>query len=217
MKQVLQNLKTGESMVSEVPSPKLKTGQIKIKTNVSLISAGTEGMLVGFGKSNYIDKARQQPEKVSQVLNKIKTDGLKATVDTVMTRLDEPQPLGYSNVGVVVEVGDGVSGFDVGDRVVSNGRHAEIVVVGHHLCAKIPDNVSDETASFTVLSSIALQGVRLANPSLGESVVVYGLGLIGLLTVQILKANGCRVLGIDVNEERVGLARSFGIEAINVG
>ncbi|MBD63299.1 MAG: dehydrogenase [Gammaproteobacteria bacterium] len=217
MKQILQNLKTGETLLVEVPSPSAKAGYLKIKTNLSLISAGTEGMLVGFGKSGYLDKARQQPEKVAQVINKISTDGLKATVDTVMTRLDEPQPLGYSNVGVVIEVGDGVDGYSVGDRVVSNGRHAEIVNVPHQLCAKIPDSVSDEMAAFTVVSSIGLQGVRLAQPTIGETIVVFGLGLIGLLTAQVLKANGCRVLGFDVSDERVEMARGFGIEASNIG
>jgi predicted dehydrogenase/threonine dehydrogenase-like Zn-dependent dehydrogenase len=217
MKQILQNLKTGETLLAEVPSPRVKAGHLKIKTNVSLISAGTEGMLVGFGKSGYLDKARQQPEKVAQVINKISTDGLLATVDTVMTRLDEPQPLGYSNVGVVIEVGVGVDGYSVGDRVVSNGRHAEIVNVPHHLCAKIPDSVSDEMAAFTVVSSIGLQGVRLAQPTIGETVVVFGLGLIGLLTAQVLKANGCRVLGFDVSDERVEVARGFGVEASNIG
>ncbi len=217
MKQILQNLKTGETLVAEVPSPQVKAGHVKIRTNVSLISAGTEGMLVGFGKSGYLEKARQQPEKVAQVINKVRTDGLKTTVDTVLTRLDEPQPLGYSNVGIVTEIGSGVHGYSVGDRVVSNGRHAEIVNVPHHLCAKIPDSVSDEMAAFTVVSSIGLQGVRLAQPTIGETVVVFGLGLIGLLTVQVLKANGCRVLGFDVSNERVEVARGFGVEATNIG
>ena len=216
MKQILQDLKSGETRVTEVPSPKVKAGHLRIRTNISLISAGTERMVVGFGKSNYIQKARQQPEKVSQVINKIATDGISATLDTVKARLDEPQPLGYSNVGVVTHVGEGVGGFAVGDRVVSNGRHAEIVIVPKNLCAKVPETVSDEQASFTVVSSIALQGVRLAMPTLGETVVVFGLGLIGLITVQILNANGCRVLGIDVSQERVDLAKSFGVEAFNL-
>jgi predicted dehydrogenase/threonine dehydrogenase-like Zn-dependent dehydrogenase len=217
MKQILQNLKTGETFVAEVPSPQVKAGHLKIKTNISLISAGTEGMLVEFGKSGYLDKARQQPEKVAQVINKISTDGLLTTVDTVLSRLDEPQPLGYSNVGIVTEVGIGVHGYSIGDRVVSNGRHAEIVNVPHHLCAKIPNSVSDEMAAFTVVSSIGLQGVRLAQPTIGETVVVFGLGLIGMLTAQILIANGCRVLGFDVSDERVEMARNFGVDASNIG
>ncbi len=217
MKQILQNLKSGATNVVEVPSPPVKSGHLRIKTTVSLISAGTERMLVDFGRANYIDKARQQPEKVAQVVRKIGTDGLSATVGTVMAKLDEPQALGYSNVGVVTDVGDGVSGYEVGDRVVSNGRHAEIVNVPMNLCAKIPDQVSDEMAAFTVVGSIGLQGIRLAQPTLGEAFVVYGLGLIGLLTAQMLKANGCRVLGLDVSSDRVAMARSFGIEAINLG
>ena len=216
MKQILQNLKTGETLISEVPSPQVRAGHLIIKTNISLISAGTEGMLVEFGRSNFIDKARQQPEKVAQVIDKVATDGLFSTIDTVMTRLDEPQPLGYSNVGVVIEIGAGVNGYTVGDRVVSNGRHAEIVSVPHHLCAKIPENVSDEMSSFCVVSSIGLQGIRLAEPTIGENIVVFGLGLIGLLTAQILRANGCRVLGLDINDERIALAHSFGIEALKV-
>jgi len=216
MKQILQNLKTGETLLLEVPTPQVKPGYLKIKTKVSLISAGTEGMLVGFGRSNFIDKARQQPDKVAQVINKVSTDGLVSTVSTVMTRLEEPQPLGYSNVGVVIEIGSGIEGYSVGDRVISNGRHAEIVSIPHHLCAKIPEDVSDEMASFTVVSSIGLQGIRLVQPTIGESIVVYGLGLIGLLTAQILKANGCRVLGFDLSDERIDMARNFGIEAINI-
>ena len=128
MKQILQNLKTGKIIVTEVPSPPTKPGCLKIKTILSLISAGTERMLVDFGKSNYLQKAQQQPEKVRQVMDKVRTDGLNETINTVMARLDEPQPLGYSNVGIITDVGNGVDEFDVGDRVVSNGRHAEIVI-----------------------------------------------------------------------------------------
>ncbi len=216
MKQILQNLRNGETTVVEVPSPTVVPGHLRIQTKLSLISSGTERMITQFGKSNYLNKAKQQPDKVVQVLNKIKTDGLKSTLNTVSARLDEPQPLGYSNVGILTHIGDGVDGFKVGDRVVSNGRHAEIVNVPKNLCAKIPDRVSDETAVFTVVSSIGLQGVRLANPTIGETVVVYGLGLIGLLTIQILKANGCRVLGLDISTERVEIAKMFGIEAIDL-
>jgi predicted dehydrogenase/threonine dehydrogenase-like Zn-dependent dehydrogenase len=216
MKQILQNLKNGETTVVEVPSPTVKPGHLRIQTKLSLISSGTERMITHFGKSNYLNKAKQQPDKVVQVLNKIKTDGLESTLNTVSARLDEPQPLGYSNIGIITHIGDSVDGFKVGDRVVSNGRHAEIVNVPKNLCAKIPDRVSDETAVFTVVSSIGLQGVRLANPTIGETFVVYGLGLIGLLTIQILKANGCRVLGLDISTERVEIAKMFGIEAIDL-
>ena len=213
MKQILQNLASGETSVVEVPSLPVRPGHLRIKTTVSLISAGTERMLVDFRRANYLEKARQQPEKVAQVVRKVRTDGLVATYGTVRARLDEPQPLGYSNVGTVVEIGEG---FEVGDRVVSNGRHAEIVVVPRNLCARIPESVTDHEAAFTVVSSIGLQGVRLAEPTLGESFVVYGLGLIGLLTAQILKANGCRVLGLDVSKKRVAIAEGLGIEAADV-
>ena len=216
MKQILQNLKSGETLLEEVPSPVVGPGKLRIQTRLSLISAGTERMLVDFGRASYLDKARQQPDKVRQVLGKIGTDGLAATAKTVSARLDEPQPLGYSNVGVVTHVGDGVRGFQVGDRVVSNGRHAEIVCVPRNLCAPIPDGVPDEQAAFTVVGSIGLQGIRLLQPTLGESVIVYGLGLIGLLSAQLLRAHGCRVLGVDLSPERVALAESLGIRAIGL-
>ena len=186
-----------------------------IQTRVSLISAGTERMLVEFGKASLLAKARAQPDKVKQVLDKIKTDGLMPTLDAVFNRLDEPLPLGYCNAGVVLEVGAGVSEFKPGDRVVSNGSHAEIVCVPKTLCAKIPDGVSDEQAAFTVLSSIGLQGIRLVQPALGEKVVVFGLGLIGLVTVQLARASGCEVLGVDINPDRTRMAESFGAKTIN--
>ena len=163
-----------------------RPGHLLIATRRTLISAGTERTLVEFGNANLVQKALSQPERVQQVVDKIRTDGLTTTVDAVFAKLDEPLPLGYCNTGVVVEVGAGVDDFAVGDRVVSNGPHAEIVCVPQNLCARIPDEVDDETAVFTVVSAIGLQGVRLAAPTLGETVVVMGLGLIGLLTVQLL-------------------------------
>ena len=171
-------------------------------------------MLVDFGKANWIDKARQQPDKVKMVLDKVKTDGLMPTIDAVRSKLDQPLPLGYCNAGIVLE--SGVSGFEVGDRVVSNGNHAEVVRVPGNLCAKIPDNVTDEQAAFTVLSAIALQGIRLVQPTLGETIVVTGLGLIGLITVQMLRAQGCRVLGIDYDSKKCELAREFGAETVDL-
>jgi len=173
-------------------------------------------MLVDFGKSNLIGKARQQPDKVRQVLEKVRTDGLAPTLQSVRNKLDQPLPLGYCNAGVVVEVGAGAEGFSVGDRVVSNGKHAEMVVVPKNLCARIPAGVSDEAASFTVLGAVALQGIRLAAPTLGESVAVIGLGLIGLMTVQLLRAQGCRVIGFDVEPDKAQLARDFGAEAFDL-
>lgn len=172
-------------------------------------------MLVEFGKSNLISKARQQPDKVKQVLDKIKTEGLLPTLEAVFNKLGEPLPLGYCNVGKVIAVGEGVSEFKVGDRVASNGQHAEFVAIPKNLVAHIPDNVSDEQATFTVIGSIGLQGIRLLNPTLGETIVVTGLGLIGLLTAQLLAANGCKVIGIDVDESKLNLAKKWGIIPFN--
>ena len=217
MKQLLQNIKSGEVELADVPSPKIKPGMVLVHTSRTLISAGTERMMVDFGKANFIDKARQQPDKVRMVLDKVKTDGLLPTVDAVRSKLDYPLAPGYCNAGVVVGVGEGVSGFSVGDRVASNGKHAEMVSVPANLCAKIPDGVDDESAAFTVAGAIALQGIRLAGPTLGETVVVTGLGLIGLLTVQLLRAHGCRVIGIDLDHEKLKLAESFGAETVNIG
>ena len=215
MKQILQNLQSGETELGEIPCPSIGRGQVLIQTKASLISAGTERMLVDFGKASMLDKARQQPEKVKMVLDKISTDGLFATLDAVQSKLGQPLPLGYCNAGVVLAVGAGVTEFVVGDRVASNGNHAEIVRVPKNLCAKVPDGVSDEAAAFTVLSAIALQGIRLAKPELGEHVVVIGLGLIGLVTVQLLRAQGCQVMGIDFDENKLALARKFGAVTVN--
>ncbi|MDD3377292.1 MAG: bi-domain-containing oxidoreductase [Candidatus Riflebacteria bacterium] len=213
MKQILQNLKTGKTELAEIPVPSVRKGCLLIKTSKSLISLGTERMLLNFGKANLIDKALQQPDKVRQTLQKAKNDGIAPTINAVLNKLEQPLPLGYSNAGVVLEVGEGVYGVKPGDRVVSNGYHAEVVCVGANLCAKIPDNVDDTSASFVVVSSIALEGIRLVNPTLGESVAVIGLGLVGLLTAQILLANGCRVIGFDYDSAKVKLAESYGVEA----
>ena len=216
MKQILQSLKTGDTKLADVPVPGVKRGQLLIQTSKTLISAGTERMLVEFGKASWIDKARQQPDKVRMVLDKIRTDGLLPTVEAVLNKLDQPLPLGYCNAGRVVEVGAGVEGFAPGDRVVSNGKHADVVAVPMNLCAKVPDKVTGEEAAFTVLGAIALQGIRLVNPTLGETVVVTGLGLIGLVTVQLLRAHGCRVLGIDFDADKLALARQFGAETVDL-
>lgn len=216
MKQVLQSLKTGETEVADVPCPAVGRKQLLIRTSHTLVSAGTERMLVDFGKAGLIGKARQQPDRVRQALNKIRTDGLAPTLEAVFNKLDQPLPLGYCNVGGVMQAGAGASGFAVGERVVSNGRHAEAVSVPVNLCARIPDAVSNEEAAFTVLGAIALQGIRLAQPTLGEAVVVTGLGLIGLIAVQLLKAQGCRVLGIDLDPTKLRLAEGFGAETVNL-
>ena len=215
MKQIIQELKKGNTILEEVPAPLVKPGQVLIQTTRSLISLGTERMLVEFGKSNLVSKARQQPDKVKEVLNKVKTDGLKPTINAVFNKLGQPLPLGYCNVGKVIAVGKGVNDFIIGDRVASNGPHAEYVCIPKNLAAKIPDNVTDDEAAFTVIGAIGLQGLRLANPSFGEHVVLVGLGLIGLITAQLLKANGCHVIGFDYDSAKVSLAQSFGIDAVN--
>ena len=216
MKQLFQSLATGNSDLPDLPAPAVGHGEVLISTTCSLVSAGTERMLVEFGKASWIDKARQQPDKVHQVLLKARTDGLFSTLDAVQSKLDQPLPLGYCNVGVIVAVGADVPAFQVGDRVVSNGPHAELVAVPHHLCAAIPDGLSDDDASFTVLGSIGLQGIRLANPTLGETFVVSGLGLIGLLTAQLLAAHGCRVLGLDPDPVKCALAEKLGVVVLNL-
>ncbi len=215
MKQLIQNLKTGETILEEVPTPAVGRGKVLIRTAASLVSLGTEKMLVSFGQANLLQKARSQPEKVRQVLDKVSTDGLQPTIEAVLRKLDTPLPLGYSQAGIVVQVGSDVTEFKPGDRVASNGHHAEYVVVPKNLVVSIPDEVLFEEASFGVVGSIALQGIRLANPTLGEKVVVIGLGLIGLITAQLLKANGCQVLGIDLDPLKVDLLQSLGIEAIH--
>ena len=214
MRQVLQNIANGDTSLIEVPCPERRNDNLLIATTKSLVSVGTERMLIDFGKSGWIEKARSQPDKVKMVLEKVKTDGLKPTIDAVRSKLDQPLPLGYCNVGIVQD--NGGTNFSVGSRVVSNGNHAEVVRVPKNLCAEIPMNVDDESAAFTVLASIALQGIRLANPTIGETVVVTGLGLVGLITVQLLKANGCRVLGIDFDSTKCAMARDFGAETVDL-
>lgn len=216
MKQVLQSLRDGRTEVADVPAPGVSRGQVLIRTSRTLVSAGTERMLVEFGKAGWIQKARQQPDKVRMVLDKVRTDGLQPTIQAVLNKLDQPLPVGYCNVGRAVAVGAGVSGFAVGDRVVSNGKHAELVSVPANLCARVPDAVSDEEAAFTVLGAVALQGIRLVQPTLGETVVVIGLGLIGLVTVQLLRANGCRVLGVDFDQDKLRLAGQFGAGVVDL-
>ncbi|MCB0640199.1 MAG: zinc-binding alcohol dehydrogenase, partial [Phaeodactylibacter sp.] len=215
MKQIIQNLKSGETILEEVPAPQVKSGHVLIKTSKSLVSLGTERMLVEFGKAGLIAKARQQPDRVKMVLNKIKSDGLMPTLEMVFNKLDQPLPLGYCNMGRIIAVGEGVTEFKVGDRVISNGQHAEFVCMPQNLVAHVPDNVSDEEAVFTVIAAIGLQGLRLLNPSFGETVCVIGLGLIGLITAELLMANGCRVIGIDLDPEKLKIAQSKGVLTVN--
>ena len=215
MKQIIQSFKTGDTILEDIPAPQVSRGSLLIQTTRSLVSLGTERMLIEFGKSNLIQKARQQPDRVKQVLDKIKTDGLMPTLEAVFNKLGQPLPLGYCNVGKVIAVGEGVNGFKIGDRVASNGQHAEYVNIPQNLVAHIPENVSDDEAAFTVIGSIGLQGIRLCNPTFGETIVVTGLGLIGLITAELLLSNGCRVIGIDIDQQKIEIAKQKGIICIN--
>ncbi len=217
MKQILHNFKSGDTKLIDVPKPEVIKGHLLIKSCVSLISTGTEKMLVDFGKSNLLGKAKQQPEKVKMVIDKIKTEGLLLTLDNVRKKLDKSIPLGYCNVGEIVDIGSNSSQkFKIGDKVVNNGAHAEFVNVPPNLCAKVPNNVTDEEAAFTVISSVALQGIRLSDPKIGETYAVIGLGLVGLITVQLLAANGCNVIGMDYDKSRLEMAEIFGAKTIDL-
>lgn len=216
MKQVLQNLKTGEIEVAEVPQPALRPHHLLVRSRRSLISVGTERASVSSGKASLLDRARRNPERVLKVIDQVRREGIGAAVAQVQTALERLAPLGYSNVGEVVAVGEGVAGFHVGQRVASNGPHAELVAVPANLCQKVPDGVDDDAAALTVLGAIALQGVRLAAPALGETFAVSGLGLVGLLAVQLLRAAGCRVVGLDFSAARLELARRFGAETVDL-
>ena len=207
MKQLIQNLNTGETVLDDVPTPQVRPGHVLIQTRRSLVSLGTERMLVEFGKANLLAKVRQQPDKVKQVLAKIQSDGLLSTVEAVRRKLNQPLPLGYCNVGTVLAVGEGITDLRIGNRVVSNGPHAEVVCVSRNLVALIPDSVSDDEAAFTVVGAIGLHSIRLLNASIGETVVVIGLGLIGLLTAELLRITGHRVIGIDIDESQVPVSR----------
>src|SRR5215210_6043282 len=216
MKQVLQNNKTGQMMVADVPAPVALRGRVLVRAAASLISAGTERMAVDEGKKSLIERARERPELVKQVFEKAKNEGFLKTFNAVRSRLGSSTALGYSAAGVVIEVGDDVTEFRAGDRVACAGAgyasHAEVLSVPKNLCVRLPGEVSFEAGAFGTLGAIALQGVRLAEPTLGESIVVIGLGLLGQLTVQLLKANGCRVFGLDLDPQKVELALSLGAD-----
>lgn len=216
MKQILQDLRTGETNIVDVPAPGPGRTSLLIETSRTLVSAGTERMLVDFGRAGFVEKAFKQPDKVRQVAEKVMTDGLLPTMKAVLNKLDQRLPMGYCNVGQVSQVGAGVPSINIGDRVVSNGKHAEVVSVPMNLCAKVPDTVTDDEAVFAVVGAIALQGIRLVQPTLGEAIVVTGLGLIGQLTVQLLRAHGCRVLGIDMDRQKLEMARRFGAEVVDL-
>lgn len=217
MRQILQHINSGKLVLETVPPPGVQPGGLRVRTAASLISAGTEKMLIDLGSKSLVGKAQARPDLVRQVINKAKKEGLLNTYRNVMSKMEKPMSLGYSASGIVESVGGEVHGFKAGDRVAIAGagyaNHAEVNYVPKNLCAIIPEGVSFEEASYTTIACIALQGVRLARPELGDHVVVLGLGLIGLITVQLLQANGCNVLGIDLDERKVELGRKLGMTA----
>ena len=210
MKQIIQNFKTGDLSIKEVPAPALSGGMVLVENRFSLISSGTEIGTVKVGKANLLNKARQRPDLVAQVIQNIKKEGIKATYNKVRSKLDTPKALGYSSAGTVIASLDSNNMFKPGDRVACAGQdyasHAEVVAVPQNLIARVPENVSDEEAAFTTLGAIALQGIRQAGPKLGEYVCVIGLGLLGQITCQLLRASGCHVYGIDLNDQLVEMA-----------
>jgi len=218
MKQLLQNIKTGKTTIEEVPIPTPREGQALVKVSASLVSAGTERMVVEFAEKSYLGKARSRPDLVKQTLDKAKREGVMPTMQAVFNRLDQPMALGYSTAGTIVALGKNMQGFKVGQRVACAGggyaTHAEYNVVPRNLLTPLPKNVDFESAAFTTLGAIALHGFRLAEPQLGENVAVIGLGLLGLLTIQLASAAGCRVLGIDIDPKRVRLASSLNVQAV---
>jgi len=216
MKQVLQNRKTGRPFVGEVPVPALQKGRVLVRTVASLISSGTERAAVELVGKGLVQEARQRPDLVKAVVAKVKHEGILNTFASVRDKMAASQALGYSAAGIVAAVADDVSEFQIGDRVACAGvgfaSHAEVLSVPKNLCVHLPPGVSFESGAYGTLGAIALQGVRLAEPTLGESVVVIGLGLVGQLTLQLLKANGCRVFGLDLDPARVSLARAMGAD-----
>ncbi len=217
MKQLLQNIKTGKSTIEEIPVPTPREGQALVRVAASLVSAGTERMVVEFAEKSLVGKARSRPDLVKQVIDKARREGLVNTAQSAFNRLDQPMALGYSSAGTIVALGKGMQGFKVGQRVACAGGgfavHAEYNVVPRNLLTSLPKNVDFESAAFTTLGAIALHGFRLAEPQIGENVAVIGLGLLGLLTTQIATAAGCNVLGIDIDPKRIALASSLGLQA----
>lgn len=206
MMQLTQQLKSGKMEILEVPFPALNRGQILVRNHYSVISAGTEGKTVTDARKGYIAKAKSRQKEVKQVIEMIKTNGLLPTYKLVMNKLEAPSPLGYSCAGEVIAVGEGVSKFKIGDKVACGGQgafHADVVSVYENLCVKIPENVDIKHAAFSTIASIAIQGIRQADLRFGENCVVIGLGLVGQLTMQILKATGIKAIGIDINDEQV--------------
>lgn len=217
MKQVVQSIRTGTTTVRELPDPIAPPGGVVVASVCSLVSAGTERYVVELAKKSLLGKARERPDHVKRVLQKMKQEGLVTTAQQVFAKLDEPMPLGYSSAGVVLECGRGVSDLKPGDRVAIAAPHAGVVVAGHNLCAKIPEGVTFDQACYASVGAIALEGVRLAKVSLGERVLVIGLGLIGQIAVCLLKAQGCKVLGTDIDPKKLELAKSLGADAVGLG
>ncbi|HPO58338.1 MAG TPA: zinc-binding alcohol dehydrogenase, partial [Anaerolineaceae bacterium] len=219
MKQLLQSLRSGETMVADVPVPRPGPGMALVRNAASLVSAGTERTLVEFAEKSLLGKAQSRPDLVRQVLDKARREGIVGTVSAAFNRLDQPTTLGYSSAGTIVEVGPGLAGFHPGDRVACAGGgyavHAEYVVVPQNLMVKLPDEVDFESAAFTTLAAIAMQGFRLAELQLGERAAVIGLGLLGLLTVSIARAAGCQVFGVDLDPRRIALAQEMGAKAVS--
>jgi len=217
MKQVVQNLKTGATEILEVPIPKIRSGCILVRTCASLVSAGTERNLVDFAEKSLVGKARSRPDLMKQVIEKARREGVLSTVEAAFNRLDQPLALGYSSSGTVIQTGDGVINYKIGDRVVCSGgghaMHAEFALIPENLAAHLPENVDFESGAFATLGAIALNGLRLAGPQLGEKVAVIGLGLLGLVTVQVAIAAGCEVYGVDISPARIKFAKDLGIEA----
>jgi predicted dehydrogenase/threonine dehydrogenase-like Zn-dependent dehydrogenase len=218
MKQVLQNLRDGETKVVDVPIPAVKPGMALVRTSASLVSAGTERMLVEFAGKSLVGKARSRPDLARQVVDKARREGLLTTLEAAFNRLDQPMPLGYSSAGEILRIGEGLDDLKVGQRVVCAGGgyavHAEYVLVPRNLLAELPDHVDYESAAFSTLGAIALHGFRLSQSQLGERVAVIGLGLLGLLMVGIANAAGCQVLGVDLDPYRVDLAKAMDAEAV---
>jgi len=218
MKQLIQSFKTGELGLFDVPAPVCDKNGALVQTTVSLVSAGTEKMLVDFAKKSMLAKAKDRPDLVKQVVNKMKKEGVRNTLEKVFTKLDSPIPLGYSLAGRVLQVGENLSGINIGDRVACGGagyaNHSEVNYVPKNLMVKIPDEVDDIDASFVTVGAIALQGVRQTEPKLGERIAVMGLGLLGQLTVQLLKANGCKVIGSDIDPDKLALAKKMGADEV---
>ena len=216
MKQLLQNMKTGETRVAEVPVPQPSQGTALVRTAASLVSVGTERMLVEFARQGLVGKAQSRPDLVREVLNKARREGLLSTFDAAMNKLDQPLTLGYSSAGTILQAGPGLHGFRAGDRVACGGGghavHAEFAAVPQNLMALIPDGVNFEQAAFATVGAVALQGFRLADVQIGSRVAVIGLGLLGLLTVGIASAAGCQVFGIDLDPRRVDLAGQMGAQ-----